>query len=101
MRLRLCHVNEIVDDRLLTEMPDSGDPVLVIRDAQGVHVVDALCPHQYAPLLGGELSDGILTCPMHQWRFDVRTGQSPDMPVCLQRWDAVIDDGWVWLTGDD
>ena len=101
MRVRLCHIAELDGDRLLTEHPQSGDPVLVLRDASGVHVIDALCPHQYAPLLGGELVNGVIACPMHQWRFDVRTGEGVDMPVCLQRWDAIVDDGWVWLTGED
>ena len=98
MRQRLCALSDLDGDRLLTDHPDSGDPVLVLRDASGIHVVDALCPHQYAPLLGGELEDGILTCPMHHWRFDVRTGESPDMPVCIQRWNAIVEDGVVWLT---
>ena len=101
MRVRLCHVDDLDGDRLMTELPDSGDPVLVFRDAHGVHVVDALCPHQYAPLLGGDLVDGVLTCPMHKWRFNVHTGKSPDMPICLQRWDAVVVDGEIWLTGND
>ena len=100
MRVRLCHVDDLIGDRLLTEMPGSGDPVLVLRDTHGVHVLDALCPHQYAPLLGGELVDGILTCPMHRWRFDVRTGRGADMPVCLQRWNAVVVGDEIWLTGD-
>ncbi len=97
MRLRLCRLDELDGDRLLTEHPDSGDPLLVLRDSDGVHVLDALCPHQYAPLLGGDFEDGILTCPMHQWRFDVKTGESPDMPVCLQRWPAEVEDGVIWL----
>lgn len=101
MRTRLCHIAELVDDRLLTELPTTGDPVLVIRDAMGIHVVDALCPHQYAPLLGGDLCDGILTCPMHGWRFNVRTGRSPDSPYGLQRWHAVVEGDEVWLTGED
>ncbi len=98
MRQRLCHLAELTGDRLLTEHPTTGDPVLVLRDSAGIHVLDGLCPHQYAPLVGGDLSDCILTCPMHEWRFDVRTGEGVDMPVRLERWPAVVEDGWIWLT---
>lgn len=98
MRLRLCHSAELENDRMQAEHPQTGDMVLVIRDGKGIHVVDALCPHQYAPLIGGELTDGLLTCSLHGWRFDVTTGESPDFPACLAHWAADVDaDGWIWI----
>ena len=100
MRRRLCRVSDLDGDRLQTEDPVTGDPILVLRDRSGVHVVDALCPHQYAPLLGGELRDGVLTCPLHGWQFDVATGKGVGMPVQLRRCDALVDDGWIWQVSD-
>lgn len=100
MRQKLCHLDELDGDRLMLPLPISGEMVLVLRDRSGVHVVDALCPHQYAPLVGGELKNGVLECPMHQWRFDIRTGQGVDMPVCLTRYDAIVANGEVWVMDD-
>ena len=98
MRLRLCHTAELENDRAQIEHPKTGDMVLVLRDGAKLYAVDALCPHQYAPLIGGDLVDGLLTCSLHGWRFDVRTGESPDFPACLTRWDADVDaEGWVWI----
>lgn len=37
---------------------------------------DAACPHEGAPLAEGEVSNGVVTCPWHQWEFDVCTGCS-------------------------
>ena len=34
----------------------------------------ALCPHQMGELSGGMLGDGGIDCPLHFYRFDVRTG---------------------------
>ncbi len=34
----------------------------------------ALCPHQMGDLSGGMLGDGGIDCPLHFYRFDVRTG---------------------------
>ena len=56
MRQRLCHLAELTGDRLLTEHPTTGDPVLVLRDdaleqganvriADGVYAAPQLRPH--------------------------------------------------------
>jgi nitrite reductase/ring-hydroxylating ferredoxin subunit len=37
--------------------------------------LDGICPHQGGPLGKGSLSGCIVTCPWHQWKFDVQTGQ--------------------------
>ena len=49
------------------------------------HLVQRRCPHLKADLARfGELEEGILTCTMHGWRFDIRTGR------CLTADDARI-----------
>ncbi len=35
----------------------------------------AFCPHLEGPLFEGTRSGATITCPWHQWRFDLRTGQ--------------------------
>jgi len=36
--------------------------------------LEGMCKHMKAPLCGGELDGTIVTCPMHQWKYDVATG---------------------------
>jgi nitrite reductase/ring-hydroxylating ferredoxin subunit len=35
----------------------------------------AFCPHLEGPLFEGTLSGATVTCPWHQWRYDLRSGQ--------------------------
>jgi len=35
----------------------------------------AFCPHLEGPLFEGTLSGASITCPWHQWRFDLRSGR--------------------------
>jgi nitrite reductase/ring-hydroxylating ferredoxin subunit len=35
----------------------------------------AFCPHLEGPLFEGTLSGATITCPWHQWRYDLRSGQ--------------------------
>lgn len=38
--------------------------------------VDATCPHAGGPLADGIVADSCVTCPLHNRRFDLATGES-------------------------
>ncbi|MFQ5651129.1 MAG: Rieske (2Fe-2S) protein [bacterium] len=42
--------------------------------------VDNLCPHRQAALSTGEVADGVVTCPWHGARFDLKTGKGLEGP---------------------
>ncbi|HVL87632.1 MAG TPA: Rieske 2Fe-2S domain-containing protein [Candidatus Thermoplasmatota archaeon] len=44
------------------------------------HAADAVCPHRGGPLHEGTLEGAVVTCPLHAFRFDVRTGRNPFNP---------------------
>lgn len=44
------------------------------------HAIENSCPHMAGPLGSGSCIDGVVTCPIHGWRFDVRTGCAPTNP---------------------
>lgn len=42
------------------------------------------CPHKGGPLGEGRVQEGIVVCPNHEWRFELKTGnsmQNPEMKV--------------------
>jgi UDP-MurNAc hydroxylase len=42
----------------------------------GGYVMERWCPHRQADLaIFGEICDGVLTCHLHGWQFDVETGE--------------------------
>ncbi|MCU1345344.1 MAG: tmoC [Acidimicrobiia bacterium] len=48
--------------------------VLITRTERGLGAVSNLCPHALQPLDTGTLEAGTITCSIHSWCFDVRTG---------------------------
>ena len=62
----------------------AGDRIVAIFNVDGhYYAMDGICPHQGGPLGKGQLSQTMVTCPWHGWRFDVRTGQHETSPsVC-------------------
>jgi nitrite reductase/ring-hydroxylating ferredoxin subunit len=71
--------------------------VFLLTETQRVVVVDNTCPHSGGNLSGGEVQDSVVTCPWHQWKFDLNTGVCTDSARARVRtYPAEIRDGFVW-----
>jgi NAD(P)H-dependent nitrite reductase small subunit len=58
-----------------------GTRIAIFNCDGAFHAIRNTCPH-----MGGELGEGLLagdivTCPWHGWRFNVKTGKSPESEV--------------------
>lgn len=68
-----------------------------VADGQ-TYAIDNACPHMAGPLGAGPCRDGIVTCPVHGWRFDVRTGEAPTNPnTKVERFETRVSDGRVFV----
>ena len=75
-----------------------GVHVLLARSGGTVYALAGKCVHMACPLFGGTLDGYTLTCPCHDWRFDVRTGQFLDVPeLALERYEVKSEDGKLWV----
>ena len=52
----------------------SGREYLINKEGQDWYVYPSRCPHLLGPLEGSEISDGVVTCPWHGYKFDLRNG---------------------------
>lgn len=58
--------------------------------------VENRCPHKDGQFVGGLVRHGIVTCPLHFWRFDVRRGERIGEPaIRLVRYRTRVRDGQV------
>ncbi|WP_280191054.1 non-heme iron oxygenase ferredoxin subunit [Delftia sp. PS-11] len=67
-----------------------------------VFATDNLCTHGNARLCDGFLEGHEIECPLHQGRFDVRSGQPTCPPVtsAVRSYPVRIEGGRVWLALD-
>ena len=73
-----------------------GRSLLLTRDGGRVHCYENACAHLGMPLEGGEVADGILTCPYHGFRYALATGECLTAPeVQLQAHGVRVVDGRV------
>ena len=69
-----------------------GRGLFVHHGPQDWQVFDSLCPHQTTNIPHLALQGHTLTCPKHEWAFDVRNGKCTakgDTP--LKRWDSKVE----------
>ena len=75
--------------------PVNGRMIAVFNTPNGFQAIDDFCPHMGASLASGHLEEGVVTCPWHAWRFDVRDGKWCDNPTIK------IDHFEVRVAGDE
>ena len=59
------------------------------------------CPHRGGPLGDGTLEGDIITCPLHGWRFNVKSGMNEVMPnVKVQCYQVKIEGNDILISLD-
>jgi nitrite reductase/ring-hydroxylating ferredoxin subunit len=93
-------VEDIPEDRGLRVRVGEHEIGLFRADGE-IHALDNACPHAGFPLSEGVLHGGIVTCSLHQWQFDVRTGCPPgaegSWPLARYPVSVVNEEIWVEL----
>lgn len=82
----------------------NGEEIILCRVDGEVCALRGICTHEDLPLDGGTVEDGVLTCPWHGARYDVRTGRVLALPAVrpLRVYRSRVDeDGRVRADMDD
>jgi toluene monooxygenase system ferredoxin subunit len=97
----VCRVAE-VPENTLKECEAEGGLKLVVANAGGEFFgVQAICPHQEVPLCEGMFDGSTLTCHMHLWQWDVRTGAPMGIAEApLERFALVREGDALYLGGE-
>jgi NAD(P)H-dependent nitrite reductase small subunit len=65
---------------------------------EGLFALDNLCPHRGAPLHDGFVTDGQVTCPWHQWQFQLEDGVCRNIPkVQIATYGVEVREGTIWV----
>lgn len=70
-----------------------GREVALFRLGDRIVALDNECPHRGGPIGEGRIHDGRVTCPWHEWTFDIATGVCTLNPAARLRQYPVRIDG--------
>lgn len=81
----------------------AGRELALYREGGEAFATAMQCTHGQARLCEGFYLDGEIECPLHQGRFDVRTGRALCEPLTadLATYRVQVHEGRVWLALDD
>ncbi|HEY6166657.1 MAG TPA: Rieske 2Fe-2S domain-containing protein [Verrucomicrobiae bacterium] len=93
----MASLSELSPDRPLRVRVGRLELALFLLDGQ-VYALDDRCPHKGGPLAQGFCENGQVSCPLHGWTFDIKTGACADAPnrpaICVP---VRVEDGKVFL----
>jgi len=70
---------------------------IVVRIGGEIRAYRNRCAHQEAPLEGGWVRDGVLSCPLHFWRYRVDDGTHIGSSAKLERFPVDVVDGEAFV----
>lgn len=91
--IKVASAQELGNDEVKTVNVD-GFGVALYHVEGEFFATDGMCTHGKALLSEGFVEDGCIECPLHQGRFDIRTGKAMCAPVTVDlRTYAVKQEG--------
>lgn len=74
-------------------------PIAVFLLEDGVYAIDDTCSHAAVSLSGGKVEGGVVECPRHGARFDIRTGKNLCFPAVrpVRSYPVKVEGGEVYV----
>jgi nitrite reductase/ring-hydroxylating ferredoxin subunit len=103
-RIRVAALSDLGDARptMLFAEAGSREILIIAADDDSLHAIDAVCTHGFGYLDQGELKGCEIQCPLHEGRFDIRTGEPTNPPAQepLNSYPVTIDGDDVYIEID-
>jgi len=97
--LDACAADEI-DEEDVIAFNHGGRSYAIYRSPDDqYYATDGLCTHEQVELADGLVMGDIIECPMHNGRFNYKTGEAKGAPVCvnLKTYPVKVEGGRVLI----
>ncbi|GMV52284.1 MAG: Rieske (2Fe-2S) protein [Flavobacteriales bacterium] len=95
---QLCRISEIPEKSGKHIYIDFERDLALFKVNGTICAVTNVCPHQHFPTISkGVVENGTVTCPMHGWCFDLRSGRNTGSGGSLMTYQVVEFNGFVWI----
>ena len=94
----VCQLGDIPANGMKQCEAEGGMKLLVARAGDGCFAYQAVCPHQDVALCEGLYDGAILTCHMHLWQWDIKTGAPIGLAEApLERYDLTVEGASLYV----
>ena len=88
-----------IDEEDLVRWDHEGRTFAIYNAADGFYCTQGYCTHEDEHLEAGLLTGHVIECPLHQGRFDIRSGRVLSPPPCidLDTYPVKTEDGRIYV----
>jgi len=80
------------------EIGDTEIAIFKTRDGS-IFAINNVCPHKKGKLSEGLVHDKIVTCPLHNWEIDLKTGEAlGNDSGCTGVYESKIEDNILYIS---
>jgi toluene monooxygenase system ferredoxin subunit len=99
-RTFICRIADVPENGLKEVQAEGGLKLLVASAAGDFFAYQATCPHQDVALCEGLYDGSTLTCHMHLWQWDIRTGSPIGLAEApLEKYALAVEGDSIYLGG--
>ena len=100
-KLYVCR-SEDLDEEDVIRFDHKGRTFCIYHTPDGFFATDGYCTHEEEHLEDGIVIGNVIECPLHQGRFDVRTGKALSAPACidLKTFPVTISGNGIYISLD-
>jgi len=96
----VCRVAEVPAKGIKEFEVEGGLRLLVANSGGEYFGYQAICPHQEVRLCEGLYDGSVLTCHMHLWQWDIRTGAPIGLAEApLEKFALMVEDDSIYFRG--
>ena len=94
----VCQTDDIEEEDV-KRFDHNDHTYCIYHTTEGFFGTDGFCTHEEQHLADGIVIDNVIECPLHQGRFDIRSGKALSAPVCidLKTYPIEVRDGAIYL----
>lgn len=95
---KIADVSEVPEEGTFL-VHHSGEPVCLYNLGGEIFATHDVCTHGQASLADGFVDGDEIECPLHQGKFDIRTGKATAAPctVDVRSYPVKVENGAVYL----
>jgi len=94
---QICKFSELSNGKGKRFIVDDKE-VAVFKIDSEVYALSNICPHQHTALIyDGFIEDEFVVCPVHGWKFNLKTGRQPGDERGLDSFPVIIQDNDIYV----
>lgn len=94
---KVCKLSDLSENKGKRFIVNDTD-VAIFKIGEEIFAVSNICPHQKsATMFEGCVEDEFVVCPIHAWKFNLRTGKTPENGNGLRTFEVKIENDFVFV----